>query len=366
MHSLNFQTNQSERFRLLARRIAAGLLFYSGFDACYRFLMGGNRPIILMYHRVIGHAELTATYLQPGMYVTEKTFELQMEYVSRHYNVIRMEEFIDKVRKRNTIRKNTCVITFDDGWKDTYVHAYPILIRYRIPATIFLTTSYIGTHHWFWPERLCYLFMHRCSKQQGLNVSMNSNGMINQIFSAICSTLREDVKHNNEVIDGLIGKLKSFPVEAIDEVLDQIYRILDISQPTEGLLLNWSEVEKMSRNGITFGSHTCTHRILTGLPLTKVKRELEDSLTVLKEKQINYIPIVSYPNGDYNREIEEVVRDCGYKAAVTTSFGHASKLPQDLFEIKRIGIHDDISWALPLFSWRISGLEDALRVGMRK
>jgi hypothetical protein len=160
----------------------------------------------------------------------------------------------------------------------------------------------------------------------------------------------------SEQIDFVIEALKKYPEKSIDKALDRIYELLELPAPEERVVLNWDEIKEMSDNGVTFGSHTCNHKILTGVSLSEARDELEKSMCLLKEKDLNYSPVFCYPNGSFNQEIQNTVRDCGYEAAVTTKFGFEGKKPVDYFGIKRIGVHNDISSTLPLFSFHLSGL----------
>ena len=124
--------------------------------------------------------------------------------------------------------------------------------------------------------------------------------------------------------------------------------------------MNWQEVKEMSENGISFGSHSSTHRMLPDLPDEEVQKELKDSRSAIAERKVNGIPVFCYPGGVYNPLMLEQVKKAGYEAAVTTRFGLEDCHPSDLFQLKRIGIHNDISSTIPQFSWRISGMEKKL------
>ena len=94
---------------------------------------------ILMYHS-ISHFQ---NYNQ--LVVPPQNFDGQMKYLfDKGYSVISLEELIYHIRNRKEIPYKSIVITFDDGYKDNYTYAFPILKKYNFTATIFLTTNYIG------------------------------------------------------------------------------------------------------------------------------------------------------------------------------------------------------------------------------
>jgi peptidoglycan/xylan/chitin deacetylase (PgdA/CDA1 family) len=309
-----------------------------------------GKALILAYHRVLSEKELAGDYfIQPGMYVRNDVFEQQMRYLTEHFQVVSLMELLNHWAEGTWDHdKRYCVITFDDGWRDNYVYAYPILRKYNIPATIFLSTAFIGTNRWFWPEKIGYLLRHyyRSGGWQSAKLSLDgypwARGLIGEA--------------GNGNIDSAIEMCKKLPEEEIDRFIDEMSRAMDLKFPDERLFLSWREVEEMSQRGISFGSHSCTHQILPKLSTEKIRNEIERSLDTLKEKKINYVPVFAYPNGDYNQEIIEHVKAAGYRAAVSTVFGFEDRSPKDRFRLKRVGIHNDISATIPLFTFNISGL----------
>ncbi|MCK9594893.1 MAG: polysaccharide deacetylase family protein [Candidatus Omnitrophica bacterium] len=84
--------------------------------------------------------------------VSVKTFDRQMEFLKTHkYNVISLEEAGDLIKNRKKAPARTLVLTFDDGYKDNYTYAFPILKKYNLPATIFIIVNEVGR-----PDRLSW------------------------------------------------------------------------------------------------------------------------------------------------------------------------------------------------------------------
>lgn len=302
-----------------------------------------------MYHRVITEKELEQQYVQPGMYVKEVFFDLQMAFLKENFEIISFKKLLALWENRiYDESKRYCIITFDDGWLDNYLYAFPVLKRYQIPATIFLPTSFIGTDHWFWPDQIGYLLK---------NIFLEYN-------DAALHERMQDItnKHdwlkglNLKDIDSVIAECKKMPDETIGDLIDMMEHSFNIVHPKERLLVNWHEIEEMSNNDISFGSHSCSHKILTKYPISEIQAELKESMRMLQGEKGNFIPVFCYPNGNYNTTIENLVKDAGYKAAVSTKFGYEADLPDDLFSLKRIGVHNDISKTIPLFTLNLSGL----------
>jgi hypothetical protein len=134
------------------RRFAARFLFASGAIGAYRRLALRNRAVVLMYHRVMPREEPASAAFE-GIRVDPATFELQMAYLRKHFHLLALVDLRLHLWKRIPFPPNSCLVTFDDGWRDNYIHAYPVLNRYEIPAVVFLTVGHIGTRKRFWQDR---------------------------------------------------------------------------------------------------------------------------------------------------------------------------------------------------------------------
>jgi peptidoglycan/xylan/chitin deacetylase (PgdA/CDA1 family) len=318
-----------------------------------------GKALILAYHRVLSEKELTGDYfIQPGMYVRNDVFEQQMQFLTERFQIVSLPELLDYWSERRwDDEKRYCVITFDDGWVDNYVYAYPILRKYNIPATIFLPTALVGTNQWFWPDKMGYLLRHYYGSREG-QWTMKA---VKSSFLNGRSWARDLIgQTGNGNIDSAIEMCKERSEEEIYKFVDEMSRAMELKFPDARLLINWREVEEMSQHGISFGSHSCTHKILPKLSPEKIRNEIEQSLHTLKEKKINYVPVFAYPNGDYNQEIIEHLKAAGYRAGVSTVFGFEDRSPKDRFRLKRVGIHNDIGATIPLFTFHISGLVQLL------
>lgn len=219
--------------------------------------------MVLMYHRVLDDGEVSEA-IHSGMYVTREVFARQLDYLSKKYCVIRLEELQGWIQGRIDFPRTPCAITFDDGWGDNYRNAFPLLRKFGIPATIFVITDHIG-----------------------------DRGM-----------------------------------------------------------LTWDQVKEMEAGGIAFGSHTATHARLSGRPREDVYRELKESQERLQRELSHPSGWFCYPKGDYDKSAYELVKEF-YAAALTTNRGVVGK-GDDLFQIKRIGIHNDVSMTIPLFACRLA------------
>lgn len=314
---------------------------------------------ILTYHRVLSAEDLDASIVQSGMYVRDEAFRMHMEYLREWFEVLSFSELLDRWRTgRWKADTAACVITFDDGWLDNYRHAYPILKRYSLPATIFLPTDFVGTSSWFWPERLGYLLrladapsctpVRRVEFYQALTEALQTQGK--------GSALSWNIGAGTDSYDCLIEACKELDADRLERLLASLGDILGMTVPQTRILMNWVEVREMSQYGISFGSHSCSHRLMTQIPEKEARRETISSYERLRESGANVVPVFCYPNGNYNDLVQRVVREAGYAAAASCDPGLERETPVNLMALRRISIHHDISESPALFALALSGL----------
>jgi peptidoglycan/xylan/chitin deacetylase (PgdA/CDA1 family) len=323
------------RLKARARRFVADAYYRS---AHFKKRLRG-KVVILTYHRVLTRADLDRQYVQPGMYVLADVFARHAQFLAEHFHVLSLAELFERWRS-NGLDGGTryCVITFDDGWLDNYVHAFPVLRALGLPATIFLPTRFIGTDEWFWPDRLAYLL----ERQR----EAASQGHGDPTWA--------------EQVERTISSWKMRDADSIERELAALARDLGVSMSSERIVVNWDEVAEMGRHGISFGSHSATHAILPGVRSERLHEEVDDSLHVLRERSDNCVPVFCYPNGSHTDEVVARVRKAGYMGAVTTAFGWETRAPVDLYRLPRISVHNDITDTLPLFAFHVSRLNHVM------
>jgi len=311
-----------------------------------------NSGLILMYHRIIEPCE-TNQLLEPGMYVTPKTLESHILYLKNYYKISTFKEFVS--RYKEDVKMNMrpfCVLTFDDGWYDFYKNVYPLIKKYKIPATVFLPTSFIGTENWFWTDRLAHLIS-KCGE------TILLDAMRSGIRNPLARQVNQLRGSPHTRLNKAIRILKSFSNESIEKTLSDLSMIWGItSNPPGRAFLSWGEVEELFQSGfVEFGSHTASHQILPGLDDESIKYELDSSKNELISKRVidpDFIPFC-YPNGSMDKRIVKKVREVGYGAAVTTMPGWNSHRA-DQFILNRVGIHQDMTSNSAMFGCRIAGL----------
>jgi hypothetical protein len=234
------------------------------------------------------------------------------------------------------------LVTIDDGFRDNYEIAYPLLKKYNVPAMIFLATDFISHRTWLWSNQLEYILKNSIltefSFPLGANVeSFQVDSFVGwhraqlQIFN-YCRTI-EDTKKNM--------------------LLEQLAQFLGVQVPAEVtedfLPLTWDQIREMHNDGIEFGSHTCSHPILAHLSADALTAELVDSRLEIEQHLSAKVDVFCYPNGqpeDYSEGVIRKVEQLGYRSAVTTVVGFNDPVKTDPFRLKRLSLGMDDRVAL--------------------
>jgi len=262
-----------------------------------------SRVVIVMYHRIstrIDNSSLRPT--SPGI------FENQIRYFVQNYEVISLHQIVKYLAEGKFPEdKKALVITFDDGYKDNYACAYPILKKYGVPATIFLIAQNIGSEELFWWDKVAYLVRHTKLAE----LQLDELGT----YSLETGPDRSGVTHM--ICQGLM----SVPDQRKNMLIAKVQEICGLEVPKylgSRMILSWDEVKEMSENGIDFGAHSLTHPILTNMPPDAARHEIASSKLEIQSRIGKNADFFCYPNGVYSADVSNIVKESGFAGAVTT------------------------------------------------
>jgi peptidoglycan/xylan/chitin deacetylase (PgdA/CDA1 family) len=255
-----------------------------------------------------------------------------MQYVANNLRPMTLDSFQHHLTERKPFPSRSCLITFDDGWIDNYEVAFPVLKTYRIPATIFLPVDYISNDKMFWQEEL---FMRLDARHEG----------------------KDSRQARAQEIRELISRLKQGSTDAIDRALSAARSdTADLDfRGHYNRYLSWPQVAEMQKNGISFGSHACSHRILCNLSDDEQIRELNESKEILEDKLNRQVSALAYPNGDFDSSVVKHSKAAGYTIAFSTIRGFCES-DADEFALPRVNIHDQNTATHALFKCTLLGL----------
>jgi len=303
----------------------------------------GSDLVILMYHRVIEDPDSPQEYTQPGIAVSNRSFDLQMAFLAKKYHVLRLDQLIKLLQNGRRLPRRCAVITFDDGWRDNFLNAYPILQRHNLPATIFLSTDFIGTGRKFWFLQVGFLLA---------DGKLSAKDLVEILEKVQCDSSKTIPSGSDKSRDiGLIAVdpnlfmeyLKQFSRSTIKKIIaDMICRsgLSHTEWPDREWTLTWEDIKQMSPEIVEFGSHGCSHNILTIMEADEICRELMESKKLIEEKIQKPVRSFAYPNGDYNDQIKELVQKAGYDCAVTVIGCNAAETPDDRYALRRINVNE--------------------------
>ena len=226
-----------------------------------------NAVPVLMYHHVSPHPGLVT--------VSPRTFEAQMAHLARAgYTALGADEFLDFLRGKRAVPRRSVLITFDDGYLDNYVYAYPVLARYGLRAVIFAVTGWIG-----------------------------------------------DGPVRAHAGDGKAASLPATPDHRACKAAIAAGRAGEV-------MLRWSEIEAMEKTG-AMEMHSHTHRHIrwdkhipdAGRRLAELEADLAASRAALHQRLHKQSRHLCWPWGYYETGYQTVAEKCGFEALYTTHKG---------------------------------------------
>ncbi len=250
---------------------------------------------VLIFHRV--------SYKQNdpwGLEVTPEKFEEYIRIISSNYPIIRFEDNWHKVQERSI------VLTFDDGYCDNYQYALPILEKYNVPATVFVSTGNIGSEREFWWDRIARLL---------------SEDSVRDVRGQLLTLSHEERERQ-------IARIES--------------KLLNSKQASkDDRSLNMKELKCLAASPIiTIGAHTVTHSMLSALSKEEQEEEILASKRFLEQSIERPVHIFSYPfggEGTYNEGTINILKQYGFVKAATNYSG-LTNANDDMYQIPRCGI----------------------------
>ena len=316
-----------------------------------------RRAIVLAYHRVLPATEMAETWSHPAIMVSTDTFERHMRLLTRSFTPLSLARFQAQLRDGTPFQPGSCLVTFDDGWADTYTEAWPILQRHRVPAVVFVPVALIDSDAVFWQERLgqlAFAAWQRARSDAAFAVMardvLRPWGM-HGIIDMTGDTARADIIAQVRTIKSTHDTQPSALIEALAAMLGSSAPPC----PRGERFMTWDHAREMSRDGVTFGGHGKTHRILTTLSSDDLGREMRESQERLTREIGQHAASLSYPNGNWNPAVAAAARAAGF--AIGFSMDRGTVAPgDDHYSVKRVNVHEAIGRSTPLFLARLLGL----------
>lgn len=296
------------------------------------------RFAILCYHRVgRGGVPIYSGLPRP-------TFEAQIQYLRKHYRIVSLSELLQGISEPWSTQPSVA-ITFDDGYADLYTEAFPILRRYSVPATIFLTVGSIESGQVAWYDRIFVIF--QVVPAMDLTLPLNPPRRVR------LGTPEERLHAAVE----FISLMRKLPVAEQRAYCESLESGVDLPKDAlAGRMLSWERIREMHRAGISFGAHTMTHSVVSRLSSSELEWELGESKRLLEQRLQHRVLDFAFPFGKLD-ECSEAAIAClarlGYRSASTTVEG-LNRHTTHPFALRRVSFGEERS--LAMFAMRLNRL----------
>ena len=261
-------------------------------------------------------------------------FDKCIKYITSKYTVITIED-LPKISSKAS-QCNYATISFDDGYKDNFIYALPILNKYKVKASFYVVTDSIEKNIPTWTYILDYLFQN--SKISKLKIDFDF--LPQDLKITELATLDEKltyVKRLKPFLKKLSHSNRGMVLNRVNEAFN------DIEIPK--LMMDWTDLKEMINQGHVIGSHTVTHGMLGNMESeSDVRYELEKSANEIVSKLGIFPKTISYPVGSYNEMTIKISKEIGYKMGLAVKQMVYDPAQVDLFEIPRIELYNESWW----------------------
>lgn len=276
------------------------------------------RLSVLLYHRVLRQPDP----LRPQDF-DAALFDAHMQAVSRVFCVLPLDEALVRLRA-GTLPARALCLTFDDGYRDNFEIACPILRRHGLTATFFIASGFLGTGRMF----------HDTVVE---SLRRLPDGMVDLAWIGLGQIAIEGDPSRAASSTRIIDALKYLPADAQAAACERLAAMAPGELPTD-LMMTAEQVRSLPALGMGVGAHTHLHPILTQVAPDVAWEQIRANRDVLAALLGAPPALFAYPNGkpqiDYRAEHVEMVKRAGFDGAVTVAFGTATRAT-DPFQIPR-------------------------------
>ena len=216
---------------------------------------GQYQPLVIGYHRVVEDFEAESTVEMPSMLTSVAMFERHLECLARSFRFVSLDEIGDRLVNGLPFQEPVAAITFDDGYKDVYELALPVLERKGIPAATFVVTDLVGRPAWQIHDKLYHLVAKafRCWD----NPQAKMLGLLRELGLPADDLARRSAIGNPML--AVSALLPELPQADIRRLMTGLELSVGNGFHNVPLAVTWDMVDDMRRRGFIIGSHTRSH-----------------------------------------------------------------------------------------------------------
>jgi peptidoglycan/xylan/chitin deacetylase (PgdA/CDA1 family) len=311
---------EAEAIRLARRAVkgaAALLLYHSGareaLSGVQRRAVGGRRVLILSYHRVVGDFREEEQKSLPTLNIARETFRKHLLALRESHDIVSLDDAIELLRGDRKSARDVAAITFDDGYRDVYTHAFPVLRELRVPAIVYVPSAFIGTARRLGHDRL-FAALRRMDERNLNAISVGVGGKGEQF-------LLEALEGRAPPAIALERLIARFPTPDLLDLATALEVRLGLSYadaPEGQLAMTWEMLREMGAHGIATGAHTADHTVLINQSIGDARREIAQCKAGIEKNLRKPIRHFAYCNGYYSAGVARALQAEGFVSAVTT------------------------------------------------
>jgi len=298
-----------------------------------------TRPglVVLTYHRI---AEPGADpFYAPVISATPESFRAQIDWLRRHVRVLALPELLAMRESGSPWREPAALIAFDDGYRDNFDVAVPILLERNVPATFFLPTAFLESPRLPWWDEVAYAIERTRARRLVLERGLAATAPPLAIDLEASSRSAAVTTIVRAFLDGTIPDERWF----LDQLSARAEVAINGDSLARALFTDWDQVRRLAgADGLlTIGSHGHTHHRLAGLDDDSQRFELTESKRILESRLDREIAAVAYPYGwpgTYTERTKALAAEAGYRLAFGSHEGVNRPGSLDLYDVRRLGV----------------------------
>lgn len=317
---------------------------------------------ILMYHRIT-HADIDPW----GMCVTPDNFSEQLEVINALGTPMPLEDFVE-AQQSGKLPQGAIVLTFDDGYVDNFTHAFPLLQKYSVPASIFITSCNIDSDREFWWDELESVLLRPSELPDVLELELMGESYRWELGDASFYD-HDQFRRDRNVVAWLSeagSRMKFYhqvwtalwPINALERkhTIMKLRQWAEFTSSPDAIrrTMTSDEIRNLAESEIvTIGSHTSDHS-----PLPSHSREVQRNEIQLCQQKLQQIlsrPLKSfaYPHGEFTNDTVEILKESGVEIALTVQQMQV-RSDTDPMRMPRYGVKDMNGQAFErqLLAWR--------------
>jgi len=294
-----------------------------------------NGLLVFNYHRV---GDGSTSLFDRAIYsASQEEFDRQVSFLKKGFDIVRVDDLDDVMRHR----QRAVMITFDDGYRDNYEFAFPILKQHSAPATFFLTSGFLDAGTIAWWDEIAWMVRSATAKW------LYPSRLVPELIPLSSSMERE------EAICRLLSIYKTLSTDQSETFLNALAHHTGSGRASQDLArdqwMSWEMIREMDQSGMDIGGHTISHPVLSQSSTEEQREEIFGSKSRIESMLGHPITAFSYPVGQpdsFTEQTQQLLHEAGYRWAFSFSGGFALPGKVDQLNVPRVAVAPHISQEL--------------------